>query len=100
METPRKFIIVIIVNLRGVSTKLYFNIIILFLLLFLLEIHTCMQTRNPAPQYIKDATIFLEHEVFSGLLSWQHADTGVFSAAEKPWVRGWEEVYKDHVHYH
>ena len=27
-----------------------------------LEIHACVQ--NPSPQYIKDATIFLEHEVF------------------------------------
>ena len=25
--------------------------------------------QNPSPQYIKDATIFLEHEVLSGL-SW------------------------------
>ena len=36
--------------------------------------HACKTPR--APQYIKDATIFLEHEVFSGrLFSWQHADT-------------------------
>ena len=45
----------------------------------LLEIHACMQ--NPSPQYIKDATKFSEHEVFSGLFSQQHTDTAAFNNA-------------------